>query len=481
MNGKCLTLITLLTMTSLVHAGNHLLIIGGGGEPKRDTTIFDNGMVNLGKNLEKSNWKYEVSFNGGHKETEKILQTRYTSPIAPTTNFTQENYAKLIENYKKKILNGDIKSGDQLMIIVNTHGAAKSAGQLTHKISASGSAATDLNLLSGSKLVSMDDLQELVKLTNDRGINLGIVDLSCHSGNTMALKENAPNTCIVTASGPVHYGFAGAVAFTDKFLAALRPGTNLEEAFLKARLESKDAAYPMISTSENDKIVDDVYKSITPYLYYYSPKADKMTPYVLENANPAQMCKREEDFKDLTAKLDKLKSVMKSKRNSFNADKLKDLLVEYKDSQDKILKSTMALGIYKLDNIETFPVPANSSYILSNFKINYTWKELIALDVDDNIADFERFKKMTESKKGKDDNQAVIDFLKKVKVKKQQILGQNPKLNNYKKETENIVKQMDKSQAMANKIALQEKVFYEELYRRNQSNNPNDPCKKIVF
>ena len=49
------------------------------------------------------------------------------------------------------------------------------------------------------------------------------------------------------------------------------------------------------------------------------------------------------------------------------------------------------------------------------------------------------------------------------------------------KETEEIVKQMDKSYAMANKIALQEKVYYEELYRRSQTNNSNDPCKKIVF
>jgi L-arabinose isomerase len=75
----------------------------------------------------------------------------------------------------------------------------------------------------------------------------------------------------------------------------------------------------------------------------------------------------------------------------------------------------------------------------------------------------------------------VIDFLKNVKIKKQQILTQNPQLKNVKKEAEEIVKQMDKSYAMANKIALQEKVYYEELYRRSQSNNSNDPCKKIVF
>ena len=478
---KSLSLIVLLTATSMAHAENHLLVIGGGGEPARDTTIFDNGMENLGKSLEKANWRYEVSFNGGHADTEKILKKHYPNPSAPTTNFTQEKYAQLIEGYKKKILSGEIKSGDQLMIIVNTHGASKSAGQLTHRVSASGGAATDLNELAGSKLVSLDDLQEIVKLTNDRGIKLGIVDLSCHSGNTLALKKNAPNTCIVTASGPVHYGFAGSVAFPDKFLAALKPGKNLEEVFLEARLNSSDSGYPMISTSENDKIVNDVYNNITPYLYYYSPSADKMTPYVLANANQEQMCRRDEEFKDLMSKLDELKSVMKSKKNSFNADKLIDLLNKYKASQDKVLKATMVLGTYKLDNVENFPVPANSSYVLSNFKIKYTWKELIALDVDDSIATFEKFKKFSESKKGKDDNQAVIDFLKLVRTKKQQILTQNPQLKNVKKETEEIVKQIDKSYAMANKIALQEKVYYEELYRRSQTNNSNDPCKKIVF
>lgn len=480
MNVKCLSLTALLATTGLAHAENHLLVIGGGGEPARDTTIFDGGMEKLGKNLENANWRYEVSFNGGHSDTEKILKKHFSTPSAPTTDFTQENYAKLIEGYKNKILSGKIKAGDQLMIIVNTHGAQRTKGQLTHKVSTTGGAATDLNLLAGSKLVSLDSLQEIVKLTNERGINLGIVDLSCHSGTTLALKNNAPNTCIVTASGPVHYGYAGSIAFPDKFLAALKPGKNLEEAFLEARLDSTDSGYPMISTSENDKIVREVYNGITPYLYYYNPSADKMTPYVLKTANQEQMCKREEEFKDLISKLDELKSVMKSKRNSFNPDKLKELLKQYKESQDKVLKASMALGGYKLDNVETFPIPANSGNILSRFNTSYTWKELLAFDVDDSIADYEKFKKLTMSEKGKRDNQSVIDFLKKVKAKKQQIISQNPQLQTYKKDTNELVKLMTKSHSMANKIAVQEKVFYEELYRRNQSNNA-DPCRKIVF
>ena len=195
-------LITFLSTTSLAYAENHLLVLGGGGEPKKDSTIFDNGINNFGENLKKSNWKYEVSFNGGHKKTESILQMHYSAGVAPITNFTQDNYAILIENYKNKILKGEIKSGDQLMIIISSHGAQRIPGDLTHSISASGGTALDLNKLSGSKLVSLDKLQEIVRLTNDRGIKLGLVDLTCHSGTTLALKNNAPNTCIVTASGP---------------------------------------------------------------------------------------------------------------------------------------------------------------------------------------------------------------------------------------------------------------------------------------
>ena len=477
---KRLTFAALVFSATTLHAENHMLVIGGGGEPVRDFTIFDTGMEQLGKNLQKSNWNYEVSYNGGHSKTEAILRKEFPSPEKPTTDFTALKYEHLIKDYKNKILAGQIKSGDQLMIIVSSHGASKNPGMKTHAISAKGGAATDLNNLQGSSLVSLDALAEIVKLTNERGINLGIVDLTCHSGHTMALKTNAPNTCIVTASGPVHYGFAGPSAFIDKFLLNLTPGTNLEEAFLKGRLQSNDPSYPMISTQANDKIVKDVYDSITPYLYYYSPKSDKMTGYIVETAHQDLICKRDNDFKKLMSQIDSLHAVVNSKKNGFNADALRELLNDYKRSQDQILEASMAMGAEKLSTKETF-VLAPHTKLPSSTKLEYTWKELLNLDVDKRIADYEKFKAFSTSTTAKADNQAAINYLKTVKERKQRIINQYPKMKDFEENTRTLVKAMNNTREIADKIALQEKQFYEELYRRNQSNESNNPCKKIIF
>jgi soluble cytochrome b562 len=477
---KNLLFTALILSTTSLYAENHMLIIGGGGEPVRDYTIFDTGMEQLGKNVEKSNWKYEVSYNGGHSTTERILQREFPSPSAPITDFTAEKYHQLLEDYKNKILSGKIKSGDQMIVLINSHGASKNKNTKTHLISAKGGAATDLNNLQGSKLVSLDLLEEIVKLTNERGIKLGIVDLSCHSGNSMALKNNAPNTCIITATGPVHYGFAGPSAFIDKFLLNLTPGTNLEEAFLKGRIQSSDPAYPMISTEANDQIVKDVYDSITPYLYYYDAKNDKMTDYIVETANENLICQREQNFKQLMTQIDGLQSIFNSKKNGLNANVLRELLIDYKKSQDQVLKASLAMGADKFSTKETFVLAPNSK-LPSFAKLEYTWKELLNLDIDKRISDYEKFKNFSTSKKSKDENQLAIDYLKIVKEKKESIIRQYPKLKDFRKNTRILVTAMSNTRVIADKIAIQERQFYDDLYRRKQNDASNNPCKKIIF
>ncbi len=475
------TFIIFLSISSLAQAENHLLMIGGGGEPKEKKTIFDNGLNKFSKNLKKSKWKYEVSFNGGHKKTEKILAKRYSKGIAPTTSFTQSNYVDLIESYRNKILTGQIKSGEQLMIIINSHGAERNNGENTHSIATSGGVALNLATLSGASLVSLDNLQEIVNLTNERGIKLGIVDLSCHSGTILALKKNAPNTCIVTATGPDHWGFTGPKKFSNNFLTALKPGVNLEDAFLKARLESNDSGYPMISTIENDKIIKNIYENITPYLYYYKPNEDKLTPYIFDNSTVTLFCKRQDDFTELISKINELQSVVRSKKKSFNADKLKELLLQYKKNQDEVLLNSMKLGSYKLDTVEIFSMPVNAYTKGSILQASYTWRELLDFNAEGALEFYVQNKKNLATEEEKEQYQAVIEFLKRVNTRKQQPFLENPQLINYKDQTALLVQQMNQTQELANSIAIQEKKLYEELYRRNQTNNPNEPCRSIVF
>ena len=410
---------TLLSMSNFAHAESHLLVFGGGGEPVGKNTIFDNGLMYLGNNVQDSKWKYNVSYNGGHSITEKILQTQFSQGASPATSFTRENFLNTIENYKKKILSNEIKSDDQLMIIISTHGAQRTNKELTHSISLAGKNAVDLNTLEGSDLVSLDVLQDLVKLTNERGIKLGIVDLSCHSGAMMALKKNAPNTCIISASGPNHFSFNGTRSFAENFVSNLLPGTSLETAYLQARVEAMDPSYPMISTIQNDQIVQNIYEGITPYLYYYDVKAEKLTSYMLDNEGHTQICKRENDFTNLISQIDALSNIMSTERYSADFDILKNLLIKYKKSQDEVLNTSKSMSIFELGKIETFSIPLNSRDLLSGFKVDYSWEELLEFDVDKRIAEYENYKKHSVAKKHKDDHQLIINFLTKVKEKKQ--------------------------------------------------------------
>ncbi|MBC7428528.1 MAG: hypothetical protein H7336_07955 [Bacteriovorax sp.] len=480
-------LVTILLSTTAVKAENHMLIMGGGGEPAGSTTIFDSTMKFLGDNLKSTNWKYNVSFNGGHTATEAMMRTQFPHAIAPITPFTAEAYKNMISEYKAKILMGEIKSGDQIIVMLSTHGAANTGGDTkTHQIAVSGgNATTDLNNLKGTPVVSVDDLEELVKLTNEKGIKLGIVDLSCYSGNTMALKKNAPNTCIITATGPKHYGYAGGSAFTGRFIKNLKKGESLESIFLKSRAESTDPAYPMISTDESDQIVAEVYAAITPFLYYYDPKADKLSDYLIANSADCVSCTSDIQFKALIDKIDKLKSASSGRSPGFNGDELKRLLTNYKSAQDNIIRQSQALGVGMLDKSESFTGEGSSTKgkktIVEKFSLKLNWSEIILAEPDNVI------KSITASNdKEKDPGTiattlAAVETWKKVKEKQTEILSKFPQIKDVKEQGKRLAASIGENRAVADKISLQERVFYDELYKQKQSLNTNDPCRKIIF
>ena len=516
-----LTLITFFTFTHLVHAENHMLLMGGGGEPKGDSTIFDGGLIKLGKNLESAKWNYHVSFNGGHETTEEILKNQFSKSSPEKSRFTKDNYEELINNYIEKINNGEIKSGDQLMIIVNSHGTKAIEGLLTHSIAATGAPAKNSDDLAGASLVSLDSLQKILKLTEQKGIKLGIVDLSCHSGTSMALKKaietETPNTCIITATGPDHYGNAGPNSFAENFMEELREGENLQDVFLKARIRSPFAEYPMISTQMNDKIVSDIYEGITPYLYYYYPKQDKLTPYILDNAYEGQICKREENFKNLISNIDNFSQLLGlndrvpapelQKKQSwsffglFNSnnttipksqnlvlsspytEKLKKLLIQYKESQDKVIENLSSVDSTQLKNLENFDLSSQQKNTLISLKANYSWKELLSMDIDKDLLAYTKWQKNETSERRKKLLQEGIDFLTAVNKRKEQIIKDHPLLATLNKETESLTKNIQNSLELSQEISKQEKILYNALYQKYETENTNqsNPCKQITF
>jgi hypothetical protein len=466
------------TLTNISFADSYMAIIGGGGDPAGDKTMFDNPMKSFADNLAKSSkWKYDISFNGGHAQTEELIRSKYNK-ASTSNNFTPANYKSMIDNYRAKILLGDIKSGDQLVFMINSHGAINSGegNQTSHYIAASGSAAGNLNNLSGTTLVNLDDLKELVKLANDNGVTMGIIDLSCHSGSTINLK--LPNTCVVTATSPKHYAFQGGqAAFSDRFIKELTPGKTLEQAFLEARKDSDDAAYPMISTAEHESIARDVFQSITPYLYYYDPKADKLTDYLIETGkNDQAICKREIQFKDLVSKIEQFKRLVP---NSNYAQELKNQLEQYKKTQDDIISNVNSLGGQYLDKIEEFTttVPGSPRPI----KNPLSWKSILKEDPDKWIKYFTEKGEKEKVAKEKTYYASLVENYRKIKNKKLEIEMKYPYIKDFEKKSKEITQKLTQNRETAEKIAGLEKKFYDDLYRSRQGLNFNDPCRKLTF
>lgn len=497
-----LTLAVLAITSSNLFAANHMIFMGGGGEPTGPKTNFDPIVETLGKNIQGTQWKYQVSFNGGHSETEFIISQNFKSPAAPTTPFTKDTYKKLIDSYKTKINSGEITSGDQLMILINSHGAEKSEtnGEVTHRIAvtkdpvaavaaaakkstATKNGITNYDSLAGSDVVSLDALADLIKLTKEKGIKLGIVDLSCHSGNTQALKKDAPNTCIITSTGPIHYGFSGINTFNGKFLQSLKPGVSLEEAFLQARLNAQDSGYAMISTPAGIEISDELYPQITPYLYFKNAKTDKLTKYMQKNSTNQEICQRDEQFKELIAKIEELQAAANGNRDGYNGEEFKRLLYAYKSEQDSMIHLLNQLGSSYAKKEETFSTTTfdKKGKPVKSDVLRQTWESLAMSNPDSTIGYFTEQLAKTKDPIKKIEYQNIIANWNKAKLKRTEILQKFPDLLNLNKKAKELTSRIADNYNTAYAISVQEKKLYNELYKKKQIKNSKDPCSEFIF
>lgn len=226
---KRLLYFILLSSAIQAWAKKEILIIGGGGEPAGETTIFDDSVRNLGKLSKSAGWTPTVVFNGGHRQSEGIAKDVGGSK---TYSGTLANIDKQLALLKQKIQNGTLKKGDQLMIAVNTHGADKRGNELTHSVAAK------------DGLFNVDRLKEVRDLAEKKGVQLAILDNSCYSGYT--IKLGTDKTCVMSAAS-TNVGYSNAASMLTW---NMRPGLNLEEVFFGARLSKQGISpgTPQIST-----------------------------------------------------------------------------------------------------------------------------------------------------------------------------------------------------------------------------------------
>ena len=264
---------------SIPNHNKEFYFMGAGGDPAGDTTIFDKVIQTLGRfSSETTNdWKTTISLNGGHKSTEALISKRFTK-ADNTGAFTEKNLNDMIADIESKLQDGRLKSGDQLMLLIDTHGAMKTSKEKTHSVALSEGAASELKGLSGAHIFSMDKLQKIIDLAAEKGVKLALMDFSCYSGNTLSLLGNNLNkACLISASGPNQYSYIEGLdpirsfpssSFSGKFVESLKAGKNLEELFLTARKGTSDPDFPMISTVEGRETNDFIYNWISPFLNY---------------------------------------------------------------------------------------------------------------------------------------------------------------------------------------------------------------------
>lgn len=483
---KCpiiLSLTAAFFFSTTANASRTLILMGGGGEPKNmNTTIFDETLNSMDKYLQNNKWNSLVSFNGGHSQTEAIMNMKFND-AQNKSSFTPNNYNAIIKAYEDQIKSGQMKAGDQLMLMIDTHGAVRSDNENTHQIAVGQAASqTSLNDLGGTTTLSLDSLKNLAALAKEKGVKLAILDFSCHSGNTLNLAND--NTCVISSTGTKHFGYTG---FSDNFIGRMKAGKSLEDVFLDTRKNTKDNSFPMISTAAGTAINRDFYPDITPYLYYYEkdPHVDKMTNYILQTAATPALCARQNQYDDLLKQLESLRaaSTLNMNKNLPEINKIKSLIADYKAKQDRYIDLLRSWGTPELNRREQFVGVGTVGRRSEKMTTNYSWQEILDSDFDTIIKNVTNAKNSTRDASTQAQFQASIDMHTKARAKQQEILSQYPNLKGYKQNIHKQLEEMQGTYAIANQIAMEERKLYDNMYanlRQEKKQTPN-PCKDFVL
>jgi hypothetical protein len=464
----------------------YLAFIGGGGEPAGDSTIFDDSVREMQGFMSNSGWKPQVSFNGGHAITENLVNNLFSSSSGLTnTPFTSNSFESMIAGYEKKIISGDIKPGDQLMIQINSHGALALSEEGTHSIATSVGVANDLTHLTDVETVSLDRLQKLSELANTKGIQLAILDFSCHSGGTLELQN--PNTCVISASGPRHYGFA---SFGGEFAKNMQKGKNLEDVFLETFKNHTEPSFPMISTHAGEALQSRLYELMTPYLYFNEGNNgyDKLDNFLRFQMGRDQCHQMQQDFLDLKNLLTNINSIFyQDPKMNQGFNELKNALAEYNDFMKTLNEQYLPVITNPKLSKETQNICFKSStpdQMEIDTCSDIPTLDLLKINLDGEIA---RENKRLKNKKGisPEDEKLVrnrIEQLKAQKIRKEAILSTRPDYQRFVSLLNKYRNIHDETWRLATRVKTNFRLIYEKSYQALATGSvaPN-PCRNFVL
>jgi hypothetical protein len=436
-----------------------MAVLGGSGEPTKkfdgspnQTTIFDPGLQKMGEfNRSHPNIRSQIFFNGGHAQTEEIARQGFGS----SRPFSASAYYQIIQDYKTKLNNGQIRSGDKILINLYSHGATRDIGEKTHKIAAGAGTMTNADAVSGVSTVSVDDLKSLADLAKSKGVKLGIIDLSCHSGNSLAIADS--NTCVISATGPNHYSGAGTLSFGTLFSGGLASGKSLEEVFLSARARFVDNSFPMISSPAGMQTQEKLYSQETPFLYYFNPASDKFTPYMEQTASAIGECSVDANVRGLNSEVEAL---LNAGANAELTAKLNNFRTAYSAYHAYIRDIKRKMDEFGIGDIGKVYQLCSGSLCQS-----YTAKEILKTSWKENIPYY------TEQ----GDRQRV-ELMRQGESLKAQILADNPRFRDAARFWQSLPDLQRNTSKLQGDVSRSHHELYLEMYRRSSATGPN-PCR----
>lgn len=463
-------------------------MLGGGGEPAGNTTIFDPEIRNV-KNFVKASpaWKASVSYNGGHAKTEAIIKDGLENQ-GPNRPFTEEAFNSMLEEYERKILSGKLLPGDQLLVVISSHGAAKSDSEKTHKISTSGNASQNLITLEGSNPVSLDKLQRLVDLAEKYSVKLGILDFSCHSGSTLALSN--PNTCIISSSSPDNFGWAGNDStFSARFTKAMAPGKSLEDAFLHAFQDRAETSFPMISSPVGKQIQDELYPMMSPYLYFWQEDSqlDKLSPHLEKEVLNNQCEIADANLKRIIEFSTQAEAIINANSKGFSFFKdmdpfagYEDAIKEYYQLQKQMRNDLKKMNLKVLDKKERLCTSFEyKGYPYENCS-EWNSKEIATID-------FSKYEMMLNEQINAGELQgawakAGLANVNAALKKREELFKQHPEIKRYSTYYQDLPALENKTRALALNVSRHTQKLYTQLYQeRAKVNKEKNPCKNFVL
>lgn len=481
-------LLLIILSVSVGYAGEkELYLFGGGGGPDGDDTIYDEeiGLLSNFVNSKKRNWKSSYTFNGGHQKTEKILQNKFKNSTS-FGSFSKKNLLLTLDNIEEKIKK--LKKGDQLLLVMNTHGLNNSSNEKSHSIVTSPVPGESYKTTEGARIASMDEFERIIALADEKGIKLAVVDLSCYSGNTLKLKKK--NICIISTTGENQLGYADVLgtppkkllSFEGRFLNGMKQGENLENLFLKSRKESHFQDFPMISTETGTLVNDLMFKLLEPYLVYNDEnKYDFSKSYDSKNI-PEALCKTQNEYSEINKRLKEITELYSIPISFMGTAKLEQALKAYRAYQLEFEKaytdSQMAGNEVKEIIRRDYPDQANlfddeegnaiMSLVANREKSMRILKDII--DNDKTSLFTSVYQKSYDSLSQK--NKICLAISSKISA------SSLNSMNNFAK----TFVHSNKTQLLVENVASAAKLFYDKLYLLQSAKSmENNPCKDFVL